>query len=1216
MTKTYLMTGFIEKMQSQDQDFRYMGLSDLMKEIKLDPQTFLGDESMELKVLKQVLQLVEDKISEVKNQAVKCLGQLIKIIRESQMELVVDKLTEFSSSNDEELRDISGLALKTITAELPTEGTIAPKACAKLTPKLLAQLATPGIPPDTLIETLSILSILVTHFPTYVSSLTLSPSPIQTITPLLTHSRPAVRKRAIVTLSQFVPLSAPELSEKLLSAEVSPNLEPSAPLEKQRTTVNLVAAIARASPQRLASGLGAIIPGTLKAVDSEDEELREGALQALESIVLRIPTEVTPFLGTIIQVATTYIKYDPNYAGGGDDEDEEMLDEDDDDGELDDEWSDEEDQSYKIRRSATKLLAAIIATRPELLVSLYKEVSPVLISRFGDREETVRLEVWATYVALLTQTRVYGGGAQSRDAAGVKRKRTPDGPDSEETAYSLLQSQVPTLAKSLLNQLKSPKTPTATLQAGFGLLHTLLQVLPGSLSSQTGLLVSISKTILSQSPSTSNSALHISCLQFTSLFFASHPPPTFTNPLPTFTPVLLKTLGEKHPRVASEAFKAFSALLGALKPVKGQDWVEPVYQEAVSRLANHATDAEVRSCAEDVIADLWLCASETVLAKGGKEWEYICRTTGRTDGAVKVVTRVAREADVTEQWINGCADWAVKLLTKSGRAGKVEVFECLSVICRYESGVPPELSRLLIPQLKPYISTSDISLQSQAVSLLALLLQLSPKSTFPEVEREVLKDIYSIAYSPLTSGAALDSVLSFFGALVEADFQIATHVVSSLTRGAPESRKGDVSYPNVAKCVAQVVKSYQAVAAGVIAEFSKNLKKRQSVQELSMCLLILGETGRFIDMSPQQDVFNSAIELFASDQEDVRTAAAFAAGNIAIGNLHQFLPSIVHLVKQDDSKRLLALHALKEVVTHTSTGHLESLAETLWTPLFENSESGDESSRGVAAACIGKLITTHPARYLPQVHARIRDPNAATRATVLSAIRYTFVDSSSSYDDVLAPYILDFLSLMEDKELSVRQLALSVLNAAARTKPHLLREHLPLLLPALYRETAMKPELVRTVQMGPWQHKVDDGLEARKTAYETLYTLLDTSLTKLDLNELLTHVLVGLADQSDEIKVICHMMLFRLAPLAPTAVAQRLGEATPLLEASMKGPTVGKDTVKQDLERAAELQRSTLRAVAALSKIAGTGAAPRFDAWVAELKKSEWRAELNELVGS
>jgi hypothetical protein len=84
-------------MQSQDQDFRcvclaftllgrlhelwnrYMGLSDLMKEIKLDPQSFLGDESVEIKVLGQVLQLVEDKISEVKNQAVKWCGVTLSI---------------------------------------------------------------------------------------------------------------------------------------------------------------------------------------------------------------------------------------------------------------------------------------------------------------------------------------------------------------------------------------------------------------------------------------------------------------------------------------------------------------------------------------------------------------------------------------------------------------------------------------------------------------------------------------------------------------------------------------------------------------------------------------------------------------------------------------------------------------------------------------------------------------------------------------------------------------------------------------------------------------------------------------------------------------------------------------------------------------------------------------------------------------------------------
>ncbi|KAA1468316.1 TIP120-domain-containing protein [Dentipellis sp. KUC8613] len=1215
MTKTYLMNGFVEKMQSQDQDFRYMGLSDLMKEIKVDPQSFLGDENAEMKVLRQVLQLVEDKISEVKNQAVKCLGQLVKIIRESQMDFVVDKLIEFSASKDEELREISGLALKTITSELPAEGLVSSKACAKLTPKLLAQLSNTEVSPETLMETLDILKILITHFPSYVSSLILDPPPIKVLTPLLSHPRIAVRKRAILTLSEFVPITAPERTSELLLTEVIPNLTPAASADKQRTTVQLVAALARSAPQQVAGGIKEIVPSILQAVQRDDDELREGSLQSLEALVLKCPAEITPFLPPAIQAATQYVKYDPNYTGGDDDDEEMADDEDEDDAELD-EYSDEEDTSYKIRRSATKLLGAIIATRPELLTPLYKEVSPVLISRFGDREETVRLEIWATYNTLLVQTAVYGGGPQQKDLVGGKRKRTEDGMDVEETAYTLLQAQVPTLAKALLNQIKSPKTAPATLQAGFSLLQTLLKVLPGSLSPQTALITSISKSVLSQSPSTSTSTLHISCLQFLALFFSTHAPATFSSSLPALTPILFSSMGERHPRVASDSFRTMSALLKALKPLKSQEMADRIYAEALKRLSNHDTDAEVRDCAEDIIADLWICATDVMKTKDRKEWEYICRSSGRTDGAVRVVSKVANEVDLGTDWTNGCVEWTMTILKKSGRAGKVEVFECLAtLLARYEGGVPSDLPPALVPQLKPYITTTDISLLAQAMSILTVLLETAPTITFQEIERDILKDIYAVSRSQLLTGAALESVLAFFGALVEADSQIATHVVPSLAKSVEGVPRSETSFSNVSKCIAQVVKSYQAVAAGVISEYAKHIRNssKASTEQVILSLLILGEVGRHIDMSPQQDLFVHVIEHFAAEQEEVRNAAAFAAGNIAIGNLHQFLPAIVKIVEGDDQKRLLALQAVKEVVTYTSHGQLENMAETLWAPLFKLSENAEESTRNVAAACIGKLITAQPARYLPQVHARITDPNPTTRATVLSSIRYTFADSGSSYDEILAPHILDFLSLMLDADLNVRRLALSALNAAARTKPHLIRDHLPTVLPNLYQETVLKPELIRTVQMGPWQHKVDDGLEARKTAYETLYTLLDTCLTKIDLNEFLAHVLVGLADPSDEIKVICHMMLFRLSQIAPTAVAQHLGEATPLLETSMKGPTVGKDTVKQDLERAAELQRSTLRAIAALSKIATTGASPRFDAFVAELSKSEWGKELHEL---
>ena len=102
-----------------------MGLTDLMAEIKQDQNNFCGDEAVEYKVLQHVLKLVEDKISEVKNQAVKwcvvnyrgdcnltgfcSLGALIKLVRERHMEFVIVRLVEFSGSSDEELRDIAGL---------------------------------------------------------------------------------------------------------------------------------------------------------------------------------------------------------------------------------------------------------------------------------------------------------------------------------------------------------------------------------------------------------------------------------------------------------------------------------------------------------------------------------------------------------------------------------------------------------------------------------------------------------------------------------------------------------------------------------------------------------------------------------------------------------------------------------------------------------------------------------------------------------------------------------------------------------------------------------------------------------------------------------------------------------------------------------------------------------------------------------------------------
>jgi cullin-associated NEDD8-dissociated protein 1 len=92
------------------------------------------------------------------------------------------------------------------------------------------------------------------------------------------------------------------------------------------------------------------------------------------------------------------------------------------------------------------------------------------------------------------------------------------------------------------------------------------------------------------------------------------------------------------------------------------------------------------------------------------------------------------------------------------------------------------------------------------------------------------------------------------------------------------------------------------------------------------------------------------------------------------------------------------------------------------------------------------------------------------------------------------------------------------------------------------------------------------------------------------------------------------MMLHRLSQVAPSATAQRLDETVEPLQAAMKEPAVDKNTVKQDLEQAAELQRSALRAAAALNGVTGLshGGAPKFSAFVEGLEKGKWAAEFRE----
>ena len=103
------------------------------------------------------------------------------------------------------------------------------------------------------------------------------------------------------------------------------------------------------------------------------------------------------------------------------------------------------------------------------------------------------------------------------------------------------------------------------------------------------------------------------------------------------------------------------------------------------------------------------------------------------------------------------------------------------------------------------------------------------------------------------------------------------------------------------------------------------------------------------------------------------------------------------------------------------------------------------------------------------------------RAVVIQALRFALTDADAAFDAALRPVLVPMLTAMlADAELENRRLALTTLNSAVRHKSALILPHLAQLLPYVFAAAKVDPALVREVQMGPFKHKVDDGLEIRK----------------------------------------------------------------------------------------------------------------------------------------
>ena len=218
---------------------------------------------------------------------------------------------------------------------------------------------------------------------------------------------------------------------------------------------------------------------------------------------------------------------------------------------------------------------------------------------------------------------------------------------------------------------------------------------------------------------------------------------------------------------------------------------------------------------------------------------------------------------------------------------------------------------------------------------------------------------------------------------------------------------------------------------------------------------------------------------------------------------------------------------------------------------------------------------------------RLGSDSALARGTAITAFKFTLSDQSNVNDELIQGAMLKFFSLIGDTDLDVRRMALVAFNSAAHNKSALVQQQLPTVLPLLYTETAIRKDLIRIVEMGPFKQPFDDGLDARKSAFECMHTLLESCHNSLNMYEFVKYVIVGIVDQHD-IQMLCHLMLMTIVASYPDSITSCIPDIVAGLTKNLDSKAK-KNDIKQKHEKVAALKRSAVKAVNALVTAQGGG---------------------------
>jgi cullin-associated NEDD8-dissociated protein 1 len=555
-----------------------------------------------------------------------------------------------------------------------------------------------------------------------------------------------------------------------------------------------------------------------------------------------------------------------------------------------------------------------------MLNMLYDKVLPQLMSRFREREEIVKMEVFSAFKDLMRQSQ-----GRSADVADAMEE---DGVDISVGAGHAISKllDVEKVMKAVQKQLKdkSFKTKERCLE----LLRELILVLDGGLAAYLPALITDLQKCVDKSAKTS---LKVEALTFLCLLIEKHPGADLTKHVKVLGPSVLACVSDSNYKISAVALRVCGRFCmasfngGRLMQHAGSDsLIADMYNATFGRLSSQDQDLEVKEAAIITMGKMVACLGDMV----GPQRLSACLPVmlDRLKNETTRVTTLKVLSDIAKSQLKTdissiCSDAVLEcstFLRKNDRALKQAALTTLtSLVAAYSTSIGPQLYEAVTKELATLVSSDELHLTHLSLQLCSCMVLHSPKDAVPLVHTHVLPKCIMLLHSPLLQGAARSSLKELYATLVSSPGQgggfkgLLDALLGIVYSGGTQLSRQSLS--SIAQCVSSLcAKAEKAESKATVERFIKELSSAQassSEQVKQLLLHCIGEIGRESDLS-SFSLETVVLASFSSMSEDTKAAASLALGSLAVGAIEKYLPFILTQVKAQAEYRCVRVLAL------------------------------------------------------------------------------------------------------------------------------------------------------------------------------------------------------------------------------------------------------------------------------------------------------------------